>query len=231
MLSINYYTKGSFAGKTTDKYISAMQCYSNNISKLSGEQLNYLHSFCNEYNNRVLREIKEGLLRSVAIDWSIYELGNKDTKPLKTMSKKELKTKYSKHVVKVICKCKKIKIKKIHANILLGNLDRFDSTDLGPTEKQLSSKRALNYAGSYVLSIFLLSLLGVKDVVQWGWMGAFLTLFKVTYIAIGAYTKYFNGYEDITNFVVNHLYRKTDILKEFEYWYANVKQKEQVNIE
>jgi hypothetical protein len=219
MLSVNYYTKGSFKGKNTDKYISAIQSYSDTVTNLSGEEINYLHEFCTEYNEKTLHDIQLNMLKSVAITWQMYNDGVGEEKPLKAMSKSELLKKYNKDIVNVILKCKKCKIKGINANILLGNLHNSDSTDIGLNEKQLANKRTLSYASNYIFTIFFMSLMAVKNVLQWGWMGAFLTVFKVTYVAIYAYTKYFNGYEDITFSVTNHIYRKIDIIKEFRYWY------------
>jgi hypothetical protein len=67
-----------------------------------------------------------------------------------------------------------------------------------------------------------MSLIAVKNVTQWGWIYAALTLFKILYIALGAYTKYFSGYEDLTVDVVNHTYRKIDVLKQFNHWYSTI---------
>jgi hypothetical protein len=62
-------------------------------------------------------------------------------------------------------------------------------------------------------------MMGVKDVLEWGWMGAFLLLFKMLYILCRSYMKYFEGFDDINIRLVNHISRKTDVLKEFDYWY------------
>jgi len=43
------------------------------------------------------------------------------------------------------------------------------------------------------------------------------------YTLCRSYTKYFNGYNDITNDVANHITRKTDILKQFDDWYDKYK--------
>ena len=223
MLSVDYYTKGSFVGKETDVFIKARDYYSEQVNNLTGEQMTKLHDFCNEYNERILYSMQEALLKSVAITMSAYNDGTDKIPPLKILPKSKLKQLYGRDVINVIIKCKHLKIKGIHPNILLGTLNRSDSSDLGPNEKELANKRKLSYASSYLFSILLLSLIGIKNIMQWGWMGAFLTLFKVSYVAAGAYMKYFNGYEDITINVVNHMYRKTDILKEFYFWYEHNK--------
>lgn len=221
MLSINYYSKGVFIGKSSDKFTQAIDFYSSQVDKLTGEQMSKLQEFCIYYNESVLKNMKVGLLRSVAITWEMYNDGVDNSQPLKVMTKKQLLSLYNRDIVSVIERCKRLKIKGVHPNILLSTINNSDATDLGCSEKELQRRRAAGYAGGYLVSIFAMSLIGVKDVLQWGWMGAFLTLFKILYIACGAYMKYFNGYEDVTVDVVNHIYRKTDILKEFEYWYNN----------
>ena len=221
MLSVNYYNKGVYLAKNGSIYINAVKQYSEHVNKLDGKQLSYISIFCKEFNDKALRNLRTSLLRSVALTFEIFDEGNQDVKPLKSLTKKELLIMYNEEVVKVIQKCKKAKIKGIHSNILLGKLDSADCTDLGPTEEAIHRKRTAGFVGSYAFSIFLMSLIGVKDAMQWGWMGAFLTLFKVLYIACRAYMKYFNGYEDINTYVVNHTYRKTDIIKEFQFWYEN----------
>ena len=219
MLSVNYYTKGTFVAKTKETFLNAVKYYSEQVAGLTGKHITHLSEFCIQYNDTAIKALKEQLLHSVAITWEVYDKGTETSKPLKVLSKEELETKYGKEIAKVICKCKKLKVKGIHPNILLGNLNNSDYTDLGLNEKQLSKRRTAGFAGTYLISIFTITLIGVKDVLEWGWMGAFLTLFKVLYIACGAYMKFFNGYEDITVIIVNHIYRKTDIIKEFYYWY------------
>ena len=222
MLSSNYYSKGVFVGKDTDTFKNCINYYSELVNDIDGERLGYLPQFCTEYNSKTIKDKQITLLRSVAITYKLFNEGDKDIAPLKTIPKKKLKRMFDKNTAKVIEKCKKIKVKGIHPNILLGSLNINDNTDLGDSEKDLRLKRKLNYAGTYILTIFLMSLIGVKNIMQWGWMGAALTLFKILYISLGAYTKYFNGYEDLTVNVVNHTYRKVDVLKQFNHWYGTV---------
>lgn len=231
LLSVNYYNKGAFVAKQGEKFLKAVEDYSNKVASLTGDALKYLPTFCNKYNANALRTLRETYLQTVAISIDEFEKGTSETKPLKILSKKKLKSMYDDEVVDVIIKCKKLKVKGIHPNILLSNFTNFDVTDLGDTEEQLHRKRFSNYALTYLVSILMMSLIAVKDVLQWGWMGAVLTLFKVLYIAIGAYMKYFNGYEDINVGVVNHINRKSDVLKEFEYDYSQLVNSKKVSEE
>lgn len=64
-----------------------------------------------------------------------------------------------------------------------------------------------------------MALIGVKNFLEWGWVGLLFTVFKLLYILCSSYMKYFQGYEDICTGLVNHIYRKTDVLKEFDHWY------------
>ena len=126
---------------------------------------------------------------------------------------------YGKETAKVICKCKKIKVKGIHVNILLGSISNSDPTDLGKNENEMFRSRRLKYAVVYLIFTFVMALIGVKNILEWGWVGVLFTIFKLLYITCTSYMKYFEGYEDINTNLVNHICRKTDILKEFKYWY------------
>ena len=53
----------------------------------------------------------------------------------------------------------------------------------------------------------------MKNIADWGWGGLVLVLFKVLYTFARSYTSYFQGYNDMTIDLTNHLARKTDVLK------------------
>lgn len=221
-LSVTYYTKGAFSGKLSEAFKNAQKYYSELASNLTGAELKLLPQFCDEYNNKTRSEMQRTLLHSVAITFEEFDEGTKEIAPLKTFSKKDLIDKYGKDVAKVILKCKKIEVKGIYPNVLLGNLHSNDNTDLGNNESELKAKRTGKYILMYAFSVFSLSLIAVKDVVEWGWYGALITLFKVLYIAAVAYFKFYDGYEDLTVNVPNHLCRKSDLLKEFKHYLSSV---------
>ena len=104
---------------------------------------------------------------------------------------------------------------------MLGNLNTDDITDLGKNEQEMLKDRSREYSIVYLASILIMSMMGVKDILEWGWMGAFLLLFKMLYILCRSYMKYFEGFDDIDVKLVNHFSRKTDVLKEFNYWYES----------
>ena len=218
LLSINYYDKGAFAGKTSSRFKDAVEAYSEVVESITGEALSKLHDFCMYYNDVALKNLRTVILRSVAITYDMYDKGTKDVAPLKTLTKKQLDGKYGKLVRKAVIKCNKLKIKGISVSMLMSELDTADATNLGYNEAQMKRANVYKYGVSYIVTVLLMSFIGIKDVMQWGWMGALLTLFKVLYIAAGAYMKYFNGFEDVTSRLTNHFYRKTDIVKEFLYW-------------
>ena len=219
MLSRNYYTKGVYFAKEQASFINAVKYYSEQAVKLDGKALSILPKFCYEYNKRSLENMQESILHSVAITTErFHTYDEKANGPLKVLSYKKLKDLYGKDIAKAIVKCKNCKIKGISPNILLSNIDSIDSTNLGYSEKELANRRTWTYAISYIFSIAFMSLIGVKNFLEWGWMGLFLSLFKLAFVIFCACTKYFEGYEDITINVVDHLFRKSDVLKEFDYW-------------
>lgn len=219
MLSKNYYTKGVYLGKEQEVFKNAVSYYSEYVTKLTGDALNMLPKFCSEYNRRILQGMQESLLASVALTFDKFD--EKDDKvgmALKIAPYEKIKTAYGKYVADVVEKCKKIKIKGICPNVLLSNINKTDSTDLGHTEKELARSRTVSYAIGYIINILLISLISIKQILEWGWVGMFLSLFKLAFVVFTAFTRHYEGYEDITVHVVDHYFRKTDVLKEFEYW-------------
>lgn len=61
---------------------------------------------------------------------------------------------------------------------------------------------------------------------EWGWVGVIFVIFKLLYIVARSYMQYFDGYQDITVSLVNHISRKTDIIKEFESEYPSTSNSE-----
>ena len=144
----------------------------------------------------------------------IMEDGTKELPPLKTCSKKFLIQKgYNKAQIKVIKTAKNLHVHGINVSILLSSINVRDVTRIGDDEKTLQTKHMISSTLLYALSTLLLSIMAVKDIGEWGWMGLILTLFKVAYLFAGSYTSYFKGYDNITINLVNHFRRKIDILK------------------
>lgn len=219
-LALNYYKKGVFAGKSTQSYIDTIKLYSTQVNDLSGEQLDYLNDFCYEYNKRALQIRQENLLRPLAISYARFNEGTEDVEPLKITSQEDLLKTYDMNTVEEIQKAKTLTVKGISPSILLGNHYTDDITDLGPNERELLKSRTKQYAQMYMLSVFVMSLMAVKNVMDWGWMGFILVAFKVIYILCRSYMKYFEGFEDMTERVTTHISRKVDVLKQYSYWFS-----------
>ena len=223
LLSTNYYTKGSVVGKASEMFDNIVRVYSKLVSDLTGEEISNMLEFCDEYNEKTLNKMKELELKKVAIPYEMYEHGDENNKPLKILTKKELKRLYSKEVWKTILRCKKLKIKGLKVNNLLGNEDVHDRTDLGKTEIQMRRHHNLSSTVMYIVSTAVMTLIAIKDINAWGWTSLILISFKILYIFFKSYMSYFDGYNDITVSLVNHIARKTDILKEFKFWFKNKK--------
>lgn len=226
LLAINYYTKGTFAGKSTHSYETAISAYSKSVNSLTGEQIEQLPEFCKYYNTIALKQLQENILKRASIKYEdfneekITESGD-IILPLKVLSKKELLEKYSKERVKLILKAKRVKVKGLTTNVLLGSTSSADITDLGYTEIEMSKSRTKSSALMYAISTLFMTLIGIKDILQWGWAGLLIVAFKLIYILCSSFMNHFKGYNDITISLVNHIARKTDILKQFDWWYTN----------
>ena len=236
LLTSDFYKKGAFYGKASEAFNAVVSVYSNIVASLNGRQIDSLNDFCIKYNDDALKALQTPILRKVAISQELYDEGCVDkhgsytTRPLKVLSKKELKAKYPKKVWKAILKANKCKIKGLQVNGLLGNQNNDDITDIGPTEKQMEVSHNLTSAASYTIATAFMTLIAIKDVMTWGWASLILIAFKLCYILAKSYMSYFTGYSDITVSLSNSITRKTDIIKQFKYWYEN-KVKETVAIQ
>lgn len=226
LLNNNYYMKGTFDGKNTKNFKSACLEYSNKISDLDGEQIDSLDEFCEEFNNEALIKKQKSYLNRASISYELFN-GGKETgdktviDPVKTWSYHKLVHTYGKERAKWIIRARNVQVKGLRVNSLMGTNDNDDITDIGYTETQLAKKRLGFSAISYAFSTLIMALIAVKDVAEWGWFGIALVLFKCIFILVKSYMSYFDGYNDITIHLVHHTNRKTDILKQFEYWYGN----------
>lgn len=227
LLNRNLYRKGTYTGKQTDGFITIINDYSKKVNSLTGEEISEMYNFCNEYNDEVLVLNRTNILKQVGIsyEWYIkkYKIGEQEYEPICTQTVENLKANFTKEQVKYILKAKRFKIKGLQVNSLMGNTTVADITNLGPTESQMSKRRFISSIVTYLLSSFVLTILAMKDIAEWGWSALILVIFKTAYTFATAYMSYFRGYDDIVSSLSNHVARKTDILKEFSSWYNTKK--------
>lgn len=224
LLSNNYYLKGTYKAKTTNKYCNAIKSYSKSASSLDGDQLAKLPVFCEQFNDAALKKIQAAYLKAAALTYEqfdqewIDEKGRK-MKPLKVWEDKSIKGLFTKEQSKRIIAAKRAQVKGINENLLLSNVKSNDDTYIGKNEDELAkSDRITNYILNFV-SMAILWFVGFKDVLDWGWVALFLVAFKMAWIFSKSYMRYYKGYNNIVNHLVSHLLRKDDILKQFNQWY------------
>lgn len=222
LLNNTYYTKGVFVGKSTKSFILASNEYSVKIGCLSGREIDSLDEFCEHFNAEALSKKQVMYLNRASISFNKFnECTEENDEPVKVWSNRQIKRVYGKERAKWIIAAKKVKVKGLRVNGLMGTNDSADITDIGSTESQLARKRTGTSAVQYALSVLIMSLMAVKNVADWGWFGIALVVFKCVYIFARSYTSFFDGYNDVTIHLVHHINRKTDILKQFDYWYSS----------
>lgn len=210
LLNLDLYKKGVFVGKNTDKFKLVAGAYSEMANSLSGSQIRDLQPFCIEYNNTARKDMQISILRNEGISYDEFDL------VLKTKTKTQLQgMDYNNDQIKAVLKAKRTKVKGISVNILLSSIGAYDPTNIGLSEKEMEFRRTIFSTLKYLLSTFLMSIIAVKDIELWGWSAIILVLFKIVYMFAGCYMSYFKGYDDITMNMINHLTRKTDILKQY----------------
>ena len=225
-LSVNYYKKGVYSAKESDTFINCVKLYSHKVNKLTGKMLDIIGDFCEEYNRKALRHAQEAVLRCVAVSYEryndvTYDKDGNELIPLRQLSRKDIVKLYNTRVADCVENANAVTVKGLNPNILLSNNSDGDITNLGLTEQELLKKRVTSYLWSNSLSIVLLTIMSIKNIMDWGWAGLLLTMFKLVFILCRCYMKYFEGHEDITQKVTTHISRKVDILKQFDYWYYN----------
>lgn len=214
LLDRNLYNKGLFVGKSTKNYRDVMLQYSKHLSAMTGYKLKCLPIFCKYKNEQALKDLQEQKLKEEGISIDDFD-------DIKQLSEDELKERFTDEQVAVIKQAKSIKIAGLKVNLLLGSNDVNDDTFLGPTEVEITSKHNRFTTIGYIFSTLIMTFIGVKDIILWGWAGLLVILFKTAYTFVRAYLSYFKGYGDITVGVCNHVMRKVDILKEYDYYFEN----------
>lgn len=222
LLQTDLYKKGLFIGKSTTKFNNVIESYSSIANSLTGKQIEGLYSFCDKYNDDALKSIQTQILRKEGITLDAFDNErvkvinneNQRLKPLKICTNKELIDEgYTREQRRCIRAAKRVKVKGIGVNILLSSIAVKDVTSIGDDEKTMETKQIIFSAFNYMISTLLLSIVGIKDIQNFGWIAIVLVVFKVTYLFAGCYRSYFKGYDDITIRLANHFTRKADILK------------------
>lgn len=216
LLNDTLYKKGVFVGKRTTIYTNNAKAYSEIVNSLTGDQIKGLYKFCDDYNDNALKTIQTNILKKEGLTYEDFETSCEiaGNKPLKVLTEEKLiEIGLTKSQVKCVKAAKNVNVKGLTVNSLLSSMNIKDPTNLGRNETELAKKRTIISTISYVLSTLLMSLLAIKNIADWGWSGLILVLFKVLYTFARSYTSYFQGYNDMTIDLTNHLARKTDVLK------------------
>lgn len=229
LLGNNHYMKGSYVGKETLKFTSTCTEYATMVENLTDEEVDSLDDFCEEYNDIALRRRQEALLKRAAITYEKFDKNAKDYVALKLRSDKDLKTQYGDERAKWIIKAKNATVKGIRTNTLMGTNDSDDVTDIGPTEASLAKNHKLKSSMGYALTTLIMTFIAIKDIMTWHWVGFALVVFKCAFIFCKSYVEYFEGYNDVTIHLVNHINRKIDILKQHRHWFSTRKERKNVD--
>ena len=225
-LNYNYYSKGKSRGKDSESFKTTIAAYSKQVGSITGAQMSKLPEFCKYYNQQALEELQTSILILASIpferfDKVTYDQNGNELKPLKVLGIKDYKKLgYSREEIKIIVRAKHTSVQGIRHNQLLGNTSARDKTNIGHGEGDMTKARTIVSTVGQAVSMFILCMIGMKNIMEWGWVTALFVLFRMVWILCKSYLQYIKGYNDITIRLSNHIARKTDILKEFEYWYS-----------
>lgn len=223
LLNGDMYEKGIFVGKAVKDYLDARKAYSEVVCKIDGHKLSKVTDFCIDYNEESLISVRKAILKEQGLSYEQFDekyISKDEILPaLKTWTDEQLEKYLTSEQVSVIKRAKKAKIKGINANLLLGNEDVADPTNIGMTEKEMTMRQNIKTTLIYLVVTGLMSVVFVKDITEWKWGGLLEVLFKLTFVVARALMSYLKGYKDTVVHHTNHLIRKKDILDIFEVWY------------
>ena len=228
LLNADMYEKGVFIGKQVEDFKKVKKAYSEKVGKIDGEKLSKVTEFCIWYNEDSLTNLRKAILKEQG--FTLDQFDNEyivkvdDDKSVKYpghkyLSNEDLDRLLTKEQKKVVKRAKKATVKGINTNILLGNEDVSDPTDIGPNEKELTIRHNIKTTIIYLFVTGAMSLIFVKKINEWQWTGIIEVIFKLSLIFGRALMSYLKGYKDTVVTHSNHLIRKTDILDIFEVWY------------
>lgn len=219
-----FYSNGKDKGKSTERYLRANLEFSNRAGALTGEDLEILPTFCENYNNKALITLQKGYLARACVSYNMFsEEWVKDEKtypPLRIMRRKDLKSLFTREQIALIFKAKRAKVFGLCATTLTSGQIKNDPTYVGKNEKEFTIDHSRKKVISYSVTFLLFSMIVAKDLSQWGWAGLGFLLFRIFFTLGTSLFAHISGYSDITSGMVTYYNRKTDILKQFESWKA-----------
>lgn len=225
LLNGDMYEKGIFVGKAVKDYLEARKAYSEAVQKIDGHKLSKVTEFCIEYNEESLINVRKAILKEQGLSYEQFDvqyIAKDETLPgLKVWTNEQLEKYLTPEQVSVVKRAKNAKVKGINTNLLLGNEDVSDPTNIGMTEKEMTTRHNIKTTLIYLVITGLMSVVFVKDITEWKWGGIFEVIFKLTFVFARALMSYLKGYKDTVIHHTNHLIRKKDILDIFEVWYDN----------
>lgn len=223
LLNGDLYEKGIFVGKAVKDYLDARKAYSEAVGKIDGHKLSKVTEFCIDYNEESLINVRKAILKEQGLSYEQFDKEYKtkdETFPgLKTWTDEQLEKYLTAEQIEIVKRAKKAKIKGINTNLLLGNEDVADPSNIGMTEKEMTTWHNIKTTIIYLFITGLMSVVFVKDITKWQWGGIFEVIFKLTFVFARALMSYLKGYKDTVIHHTNHLIRKKDILDIFEVWY------------
>jgi hypothetical protein len=225
ILTSTSYKQGVLKAKNTDTYNNTVSLYSKQVANLTGEQISALPDFSSYYNKKSADDIRKSILLDACFTIEQYNdcftLNGVEYKPLKIMSRKELKTNFGWHRKNVVMKAKRVKVKGLKSQELLSEQVVRDETDLGHGEKfnevMYNLINSIKFLSVSILTVFIV----YRDVTSWGWASAGILLMKILMPIAGSIFSKIAGYESIIVKQCNRYNRKIDILKYFEFWYKD----------
>ena len=205
--------KGILSAQKLNSYINCMETYSEEIEK-TNDKIEYLEEFCEYKNNNKLRLIQKRILARVCINYVDFTNGKLETYSLTKEQKKALK------------KAKKINFHYLTPENLLSETDaRYEKGKKDMTLSEFEKTQNFQDTISKIVVALIFGYFGVSGITG-GWAEILWGSIQVGLWLIMGLCKYVQNYSYVKDVYQQKIYRKVNLLIEFNNSYVKNLKKE-----
>ena len=209
--------KGILSAQKLQSYVNCMATYSDEIEK-TNDKIEHLEDFCEYKNNNKLKLIQKRMLSKACINYDDYINGKLETYHLNKEQKKMLK------------KVNKITFHYLTPENLLSETDvRFEKGKKDLTLAEFEKSQTFQDTISKVICALIFGYFGVSGITG-GWAEIIWGSIQVGLWLIMGLCKYVQNYSYVKDVYQQKIYRKVNLLIEFNNSYVkNIKKGEEKN--
>lgn len=200
--------KGLLAAQNLESYMDCMKTYSDEIEK-TNDKIEYLEDYCEHKNNNKLRLIQKRILTKVCINYEDFINGRLESYSLNKSQKKALK------------KVERISFHYLTPENILSETDaRFERGKKDLTLAEFEKTQNFQDTLSKIIMAIIFGYFGVEGITG-GWAEILWGAIQVGIWLIMGLCKYIQNYSYVKDVYQQKIYRKINLLIEFNNSYVN----------